>query len=131
MGLTDTAESLRSYGGFAGVGRMISRSAFSQLRHSTLLLALTIIGLFATYLLGPLLLLSGRALAAMLGGAAWFLMSLSYLPTVRFYQRPRLWSVCLPVIAVFYAGATIHSAWHYWRGIGGAWKGRIQDTRVY
>jgi hypothetical protein len=43
MGLTDTAESLRSYGGFAGVGRMISRSAFSQLRHSALLLFLKII----------------------------------------------------------------------------------------
>jgi hopene-associated glycosyltransferase HpnB len=131
MGLTDTAESLRSYGGFAGVGRMISRSAFSQLRHSALLLVLTIIGLFVTYLLGPLLLFTGQTIPMLLGGTAWLLMSLSYLPTMRFYRRPTLWCVCLPVIAVFYAGATIHSAWQYWRGVGGAWKGRVQDARIH
>jgi hypothetical protein len=67
----------------------------------------------------------------LLGGTAWLLMSLSYLPTMRFYRRPTLWCVCLPVIAVFYAGATIHSAWQYWRGVGGAWKGRVQDARIH
>lgn len=128
MGLTDGAESLRSYGGSAGVGRMISRSAFSQLRHSTPLLGLTIIGLFFTYSLGPLLLFTKRAVPMTLGGAAWLLMSLSYLPTVRFYRRPALWCLSLPFVAVFYAGATLHSAWQYWRGQGGQWKGRIQDA---
>jgi len=130
MGLTDSAESLRSYGGSAGVGRMISRSAFSQLRHSALLLVLTMIGLFVTYLLGPLLLLTGRTTPMLLGGAAWLLMSSSYLPMVRFYRRSIIWCVCLPAIAAFYASATIHSAWQYWRGIGGAWKGRVQDARI-
>jgi hypothetical protein len=130
MGLTDTAESLRSYGGFTGVGGMISRSAFNQLRHSMLLLALTMPGLFVTYLLGPLLLFTGRTVPVMLGGAAWLLMSLSYLPMVRFYRRPVLWCLCLPIVAVFYAGATIHSAWQYWRGRGGSWKGRAQDVHT-
>lgn len=130
LGLTDTAESLRSYGGFAGVGRMISRSAFSQLRHSTFLLVLTMIGLFVTYLLGPILLFTDRALPRTLGGASWLLMSLSYLPMVRFYRRPALWCLSLPFVAVFYAGASIHSAWQYWRGQGGQWKGRIQDVNA-
>lgn len=130
MGLTDTAESLRSYGGFTGVGHMISRSAFSQLRHSTPILVLTITGLFVTYLLGPLLLFIGRAVPMALGGATWLLMSLSYLPMVRFYRRPALWCLSLPFVAVFYAGATIHSAWQYWRGKGGTWKGRIQDANT-
>jgi hypothetical protein len=31
--------------------------------------------------------------------------------------------------AVFYMGATFHSAWKYWRGRGGEWKGRIQDPK--
>ena len=128
MGLTDTAQSLRSYGGFAGVGAMISRSAFSQLRHSALLLVLTMIGLFTTYLLGPLLLFTGRAVPMIGGGAAWLLMSLSYLPMARLYKRPALWCVSLPIIATFYAGATLHSAWRYWRGKGGLWKGRVQDV---
>ena len=130
MGLTDTAESLRSYGGSAGVGRMISRSAFNQLRHSALLLLLTITGLFVTYLLGPLLLLTGRTVPMLLGGVVWLLMSLSYLPVVRFYGRPLLSCLCLPMIAAFYAGATVHSAWQYWRGRGGSWKGRVQDANV-
>ena len=128
LGLTDAAESLRSYGGFAGVGRMISRSAFNQLRHSRLLLVLTLMGLFVTYLLGPLLLFTGRAVPMILGGAAWLLMSLSYFPMVRFYKRPVLWCISLPIVAAFYAGATMHSAWQYWRGKGGLWKGRVQDV---
>jgi hopene-associated glycosyltransferase HpnB len=131
MGLTDTAESLRSYGGFAGVGRMISRSAFNQLRHSILLLGLTVVGLFATYLLGPLLLFTGQPVPMLLGGAAWFLMSISYWPMVRFYRQPLVWCVCLPLIALFYAGATVYSAWQYWRGLGGTWKGRVQDARIH
>ena len=130
MGLTDTAESSRSYGGFGGVGRMISRSAFSQLRHSAFLLVLTILGLFVTYLLGPMLLLTGQTVPMLLGGTTWLLMSLSYWPMVRFYRQPILWCVCLPAIAMFYAGATIYSAWQYWRGVGGAWKGRVQDANV-
>lgn len=130
MGLTDTAESSRSYGGFGGVGRMIARSAFSQLHHSAFLLVLTILGLFVTYLLGPILLFTGRTVPMLLGGAAWLLMSFSYYPMVRFYRQPIFWCVCLPAIAAFYAGATVYSAWQYWRGVGGLWKGRVQDTRV-
>ncbi len=131
LGLTDTAESLRSYGGFAGVGRMISRSAFNQLRHSALLLVLTVTGLFATYLLGPLLLLTGKPVPVLLGGAAWSLMSLSYLPMIRHYRQSALWCVSLPAVALFYVSATIHSAWQYWHGAGGRWKGRVQDARLH
>jgi hypothetical protein len=55
-------------------------------------------------------------------------MSLCYLPTVRFYSLSPLWSLCLPLIALFYAGAVIHSAVQYARGSGGKWKGRAQDA---
>jgi len=41
LGLTLRARSTRSYGSFADIGRMISRSAFNQLRHSYLLLGIT------------------------------------------------------------------------------------------
>jgi len=34
----------------------------------------------------------------------------------------------LPLAALFYLGATIHSAVKYWNGSGGEWKGRVQDT---
>jgi len=129
MGLTSTSESIRSYGAFPEIGRMISRTAFNQLRHSYLLLAGTVLGLFITYLLPPLLVFTGKLPAVLLGLAGWFLMSAAYSPAVRFYKQPVVLSLCLPFVACFYMGATIHSASRYWRGLGGAWKGRFQDAR--
>jgi hopene-associated glycosyltransferase HpnB len=119
--------SLRSYRSSAEIGAMISRTAFAQLHHSYLLLVATLLGLFLTYLLPAALLLSGGAALVCLGLGALILMSLCYLPMVRFYGLSPLWSVCLPLIALFYSGAVIHSAVQYARGSGGKWKGRVQD----
>ncbi len=130
LGVTQTASSLRGYGSFAAIGHMISRTAFNQLRHSYWLLAGTLLGLGITYLAPPCLLLFGTPTVAALGAAAWLLMSLGYLPTVRFYRLSPLWCVCLPGIAAFYAVATLNSAVQYRLGAGGAWKGRLQDRPV-
>ncbi|MGI8962048.1 MAG: glycosyltransferase [Bryobacteraceae bacterium] len=129
MGLTSTTESIRSYGTFREIERMISRTAFNQLRHSFLLLIGTIVGLIFTYVLPPLLLLTGKLPAMILGFLSWLLMSVAYLPTLRFYKLSPGWSLSLPLVACFYTAATIHSALQYWLGRGGAWKGRIQDAR--
>lgn len=125
--LAEDTSSLRSYGSLTEIGTMISRTAFAQLRHSYLLLAATLIGLFLTYLLPVVLLLTANAPLVCLGLVALLLMSLCYLPMVRFYGLSPYWCVCLPVIAVFYTGAVIHSAVQYARGSGGMWKGRAQD----
>jgi hopene-associated glycosyltransferase HpnB len=118
--------SIRSYESFADVGRMISRTAFTQLRYSALLLAGTVAGLGFVYLLPPALALIGSPW----GAGAWLMMSLAYLPAVRFYGRSPLWAPLLPVIAAFYMGCTVASAVQYWRGKGGAWKGRSQAARA-
>ena len=130
LGLTRSARSTRRYVSFAEIGRMISRTAFNQLRHSYLLLTATMAGLFFTYLLPPLLLLSGQPLSMALGGAAWILMCIGYAPMLRFYRLSPIWSLCLPAVALFYAGATIHSAFQYRLGRGGQWKGRVQDLHI-
>ena len=39
------------------------------------------------------------------------------------------WALALPVAALFYLGATMHSAVKYWNGSGGDWKGRVQDVQ--
>lgn len=129
LGLTRDARSLRSYGSFAQIGSMISRTAFNQLQHSYLLLTGTLLGLVLTYMLPPLLLFSGQPWVLTLGAVAWGMMTLAYLPMVLFYRRSPLWALCLPLIAAFYAGATVHSAIQYSRGKGGQWKGRAQDVR--
>jgi hopene-associated glycosyltransferase HpnB len=120
--------SLRSYASSREIGAMISRTAFAQLRHSYLVLAATLLGLFLTYLLPAGLLLIGDPSLAGWGLAALLLMSLCYLPMVRFYGLSPFWSLCLPLIALFYAGAVIHSVVQYARGSGGRWKGRVQDA---
>ncbi len=130
LGLTHSARSLRRYGSFAEIGGMISRTAFSQLRHSYWLLAATLLGLTVTYLLPPLLLFTRDPVSVALGLAAWILMSACYLPMVLFYGLSAAWSACLPAIAAFYAGATVHSAVQYGLGRGGLWKGRAQDLNA-
>ncbi len=125
-----TTRSIRPYEGFSGIGRMISRSAFNQLRHSNILLLLSMAGMAATYLLPPaLVFFTHRIAPAALGGTAWLLMVISYWPVLRLYRLNPLWALVLPLAAVFYVGATFHSAWKYWTGRGGAWKGRIQDPK--
>lgn len=127
LGVTELARSIRPYGSFTGIGKMISRSAFSQLHHSAFILLLAVAGLIATYLLPPVLLFTGHPLPIVLGAAAWLLMTIAYMPMVRFYQLNPLWTLFLPAVALFYMGATLHSAFKYWLGRGGEWKGRVQD----
>jgi|SRR5579862_4201272 len=125
--LTRETRSLRVYHSWREIGAMISRTAFAQLRHSYLLLLVTLAGLLLTYLLAPALLLAGAPQAGF-GLAALALMSLCYLPMVRFYGLSPLWSLCLPLVAMFYMGAVVHSAVQFARGRGGLWKDRAQDA---
>jgi hopene-associated glycosyltransferase HpnB len=127
LGLTSDASSIRSYGGFRQIENMISRTAFNQLRHATALLLATAIGLLFTYVLPVALLCSGVPAAMICGALALGMMARAYIPLLRFYRRNPLWAVSLPLVAVFYLYATLHSAANYWRGRGGEWKGRAQD----
>jgi hopene-associated glycosyltransferase HpnB len=129
LGLTDQSQSLRRYQTFSQIERMISRTAFNQLRHSSLLLLGTIAGMAITYLAPPLLLLTHNRLTIFMGAAAWAAMTITYSTMVRYYRLNPAWALTLPLAAMFYLSATIHSAVKYWSGRGGDWKGRIQDTR--
>ena len=127
LGLTKNARSIRPYVSFGVIGRMISRNAFYQLNHSAWLLIGTIIGLAVTYAAPPVLLFFG-GWAALFGASAWLLMTFSFMPIERFYSLSPLWALALPLVAMFYAGATVHSAIQYWLGRGGEWKDRVQDA---
>jgi hypothetical protein len=81
------------------------------------------------YLAPPLLLFTRNPMAAIFGLAAWFLMMISYAPTLRFYDRSVVWAPLLPLIALFYLSATFDSALAYWTGRGGMWKDRVQDGK--
>jgi len=126
LGLTDRSLSIRPYPHFADVGAMISRSAYAQLGYNPLLLAGTVAGMALVYLVPPALALLDEGTARWLGLAAWLLMALAFWPICRFYRQTPLWGLALPLIAAFYSGATVWSAWQHWRGRGGLWKGRAQ-----
>lgn len=126
LGLNEQVRSLRAYGSFSGIGRMIARSAFAELDHSVWLLAGAVAGMAIVFLAPPLLLLANPP-AAWFGAIAWALMSVAYAPALVHYRRSLLWAPALPLAAPFYVWATIRSALNYWRGAGAEWKGRIQD----
>jgi hopene-associated glycosyltransferase HpnB len=126
LGLTDRASSIRSYGGFADMGRMVARSAYAQLNYSPWLLLGTLAGMVLTYLAPPLLAIFGTGPARWAGLAAWLLMALSFQPMLRFYRRSPLWGFALPLIGALYTAFTVQSAVDVWTGRGGFWKGRAQ-----
>jgi hopene-associated glycosyltransferase HpnB len=128
LGHTRLAASIRPYPDFADIWRMISRTAFTQLRHSALLLVLTVAGLAVVWLVPPLTAAVGSGTARLAGIAACILAAFSYLPTLKRYQRNPLWVLALPGIALFYMAATVGSAVNFWRGRGANWKNRAYQN---
>lgn len=127
LGLADASSSLRPYESARELRKMIERTAFNQLKHSTLLLMGTVVGLLLTFVLPVALLLSRSPAATVLAIAAIALMVGSYLSMVLYHGLFPMWSLTLPASACFYLWATLQSAWNFHRGRGGQWKGRAQD----
>lgn len=124
VGLTRKARSLRPCTNLSAVWNMVARSAFTQLRYSLLWLiacTLLMIGAFAGPTVGLYMGTAWERVAAATGlGAMW----LSYLPTLRYYDRSGLWALAMPLIGSLYLAMTWHSALRYWCGSGSNWKGR-------
>jgi hopene-associated glycosyltransferase HpnB len=124
LDLARGSRSLRAYDDWRSIRDMIARSAYTQLRHSPLLLAATLLGMLLLFA-APVLLAPAHGAAL----AAWLLMMGLYLPMLRYHGRPAWWAPLLPLVAMFYLGATLASAWRYQRGRGGQWKGRSQAAQ--
>jgi hopene-associated glycosyltransferase HpnB len=142
LGLSRQVVSVRPYPELASLWQMVTRSAYTQLNYSPLLLAGTIIGLLFSYVLPPAAAITGltllatgtttapAALAAGAGLAGWALMSLSYLPMLRLYRLSPLRAPGLPLIALLYAAMTADSARRHYAGRGAEWRGRTNRTRL-
>jgi hopene-associated glycosyltransferase HpnB len=125
LGLTERSRSIRPYDTLTDVKRMISRSAYAQLHYSPLLLAATVAAMALTFIAPPLLAIFATGLPRFLGLVVWLVMTISYIPTLRFYRLSPFWSLALPGIAALYLYYTINSAYDHMQGRGGQWKGRI------
>ena len=129
LGLGDRTQSLRTYQGWGEPWRMIARSAYDQLGHSPFLLVGTVIAMLLIFLAPPLLVVCGNGWA-WAGLLAWGAMAWTYWPMVKYYDLPFPWAFAMPLIAMIFLGATLHSALAYYRGQGGQWKGRIEGGRT-
>ena len=128
LGHSGLATSIRTYDTFADIWRMISRTAFTQLRYSAALLVLTLLGLTLLWLVPVAAMLFGHGWQFAWGVAAFGLSAMSYQPTLARYEQSRLWALLLPLIALYYMAATCGSALNHWRGRGTRWKSRAYDS---
>jgi len=113
---------------------MVARSAYTQLGHSPLKLAGTILGMLFLYAIAPVSCAGGAIAAAFgvpaavplaaIGAATWGLMAASFVPMLRHHGVGWWTAPLLPVAGVLYTAMTVSSAWRHTRGRGGAWKGR-------
>ncbi|HTD34748.1 MAG TPA: glycosyltransferase [Candidatus Elarobacter sp.] len=128
LGLTTRSRSVRPYRSFETIWSMVSRTAYTQLRYSPLLLAGTVTGMLLLYYVPVAAAFAGarrrRPDVALPGAVAWIIMAAAYAPTLRLYRvRPRN-AFALPFAALLYTAMTVDSARRHRTGRGGAWKGR-------
>ncbi len=140
LGLTTKVRSVRPYPRLASLWHMIARSAYTQLRYSPVVLAGTIAGLLLLYAAPPAGAIawlavtasgghggSATAIAGAAGLTGWALMSVSYVPMLRFYRLSPLRAPALPLIAMLYAAMTADSARRHYCGRAVSWRGRAAD----
>ncbi|HEV7481137.1 MAG TPA: glycosyltransferase [Roseiarcus sp.] len=126
LGLTESVDSLRAYSTFDEFRRMVSRSAFAELHYSPLRLAGAIGGMALVYVAPLFFAIFARGAAQAVGALTWAMMAIALVPMLRLYGRSLVGGFALPAIAAAYVAFTFDSAYQYWRGRGGYWKGRFQ-----
>jgi hopene-associated glycosyltransferase HpnB len=112
------ARSIRPYPEAIDIWRMVTRTAYVQLRFSPLLLVATTMAMALVWLVGPLAALFGHSL---IGLAVWAAQAGSYVPTLRRFGCSLMWAPALPLVAAFYMAATIGSAVNHHLGRGVVW----------
>jgi hopene-associated glycosyltransferase HpnB len=126
--------SVRPYPHLADLWTMVSRTAYTQLRHSPLLLAGTIAALGLVYVVPPIVGLTGllrRSPAPAIAGlSGWAAMAITQAPVLYLYGLSPLRGLALPAVATLYAAMTVDSARRHATGRGGIWKGRVADQTV-
>ncbi len=128
LGHSTLARSIRPYPRFLDLWRMIARTAFTQLRHSGLLLLVTVLGLVLVWWLPLFEAWHASGWRRVAATTACLLALASYQPTLRRYRRTPLWALALPLIAGFYLAATLGSALTHWFGGGAEWKQRAYSA---
>jgi len=125
LGLTRMVESQRNYTKLEEIWRMVSRTAYEQLNHSILLLMVSIFGMITIYILPFInLFIQNSSHLIILNFFSILLMTISFVPTARFYNLSLPFYFSLPFSSLIYMLMTINSASNYYFKDGNIWKGR-------
>ncbi len=131
IGLSRAARSHRSYYELRPIWEMVSRTAYTQLNYSPILLLMCTMIMIAMFWLAPFtFLLLHDPKTYMISAMTWVAMYLAYRPTLHYYHRSLYWVFTLPVIGSLYLAMTWTSAIHYWRGERARWKDRHYESKT-
>jgi hopene-associated glycosyltransferase HpnB len=129
LGHSALARSVRPYPAVADIYRMVARSAYVQLRFSPWLLLGTLLGLALLFVVPPVWTVFAQGWACWLGLFAWWVMAVTFLPTLGRFGLSPLRAALLPAMACFYMTATLGSALDHHSGRGVVWKRRAYAER--
>ena len=124
LGLTHSAVSLRPYPGLIDIWLMVERNAFTQLRHSCILLFLCTLLMVAAFVIPVVSILIGNPVSVITGLATLVFLIICYLPTLKYYSINPLLGFCLPVAGILFLLMTWTSAYRHLGGNGARWKDR-------
>ncbi|HBV21766.1 MAG TPA: glycosyltransferase [Nitrosomonas sp.] len=131
IGLSHAACSHRGYHKLETIWEMVSRTAYTQLNYSFILLMMCTIIMVTMFWFAPFtFLLLPDQKTYMISALAWTAMLLAYRPTLIYYHRSPFWVFALPVIGTLYLAMTWTSAMRYWRGERARWKDRQYESKT-
>jgi hopene-associated glycosyltransferase HpnB len=119
LGFGLNSKSIRPYS-FSDFWTTVARTAFTQLKNSSLLLIGTILAMAVVFLAPPGLavwgIITGELVVARTGIILWGFLIFFYAPTLMLYKLHPIRGYALPFVAILYLLMTIHSALRFWRG---------------
>lgn len=127
-GLTHSVQSLRRYDKLQTISAMVTRSAFTQLGHSWLMLLLCTVLMIPAFAFPIVPFFAPYNWTAMLILVTLAIMFSCYLPVLKYYSLHPLWACTLPVTGLLYLYMTWLSAGQYLLGKGSRWKDRHYST---
>jgi hypothetical protein len=124
IGQSLLVKSTRDYRSMREIVNMVARTAYSQLMYSPLILLGVSSMLVLLFLVPVFGLFLASNLSRFFSILILLLLSISYFPTIAFYNLSLLWSFSLPLSGSLYLLMTWISAWRFYRGERTRWKGR-------
>ena len=123
-GLTHSVISARRYDKLSIIREMITRTAYTQLHYSPLLLLFCTILMIIAFLIPVAAILQTQSIIMIMGLITLCIQAICYLPILRYYSLNPLYAVLLPFIGMLYLFFTLNSAYCYYFSKGIYWKDR-------